>query len=184
MAGVVGDDGEVILHNSPGFESWGINGLNARFADSREPGSITRHTRSGINLDLQADSVDAALIVMALHDLYVIPKRYNGEEYVPLGNAANTDYFYGQLMAALKPGGRFVIVDHQGNPASSLEAITDLHRLDAGFVRTEVEAQGFTYVGASDALANPADDHDRIVFDEDLRGHTDRFVLVFEKPRE
>ena len=181
LAGIVGSDGEVILHNNPGFESWGVNQLNDRFSAERSLDNVTRHTRSGINLDLQAESVDAALIVMALHDLYVIPKRYNGQEYVRAGNSANTDYFYGQLHTALKPGGRFVVIDHQSNPDSSLEAATDLHRIDQAFIRSELSAQGFTFIGSSEVLSNPDDDHDRIVFDEDLQGHTDRFILVFEK---
>jgi predicted methyltransferase len=182
LAGVLGPDGEVLLHNSPGFESWGSNGLDDRFASGRSVvGNITRHTRSGINLMLQDESVDAALIVMALHDLYVIPKRYNGSEYVVAGRAANTDYFYSQVYAALKPGGRFVVVDHQGNPESSLETITDLHRIDAAFLRSEIESRGFVFVASTEALRNPEDDRDRIVFDEDIRGKTDRFVMAFEK---
>ena len=181
LARVLGEDGEAVLHNNPGFEAWGINGLTDRF-QGREPGNITRHTTSGINLGLQQDSLDAALIVMALHDLYVVPKRYNGQEYVPVGRPANVAYFYEQVLAALKPGGRFVVVDHAGEPGMEHEDVTDLHRIDEAFMRQEVEANGFTFVEASDALRNPSDDRRRIVFDEDLQGRTDRFVLVFEKP--
>ena len=182
LASVVGDQGEVFLHNSPGFESWGRNGLYDRFASDRNPGKITRHTQSGINLSLNSESLDGALIVMAIHDLYVIPKRYNGEEYVPVGNSANTGYFLDQVFASLKPGGRFVIVDHQGNPESSIEVITDLHRIDETFVRSEVESHGFVFVDSSNALRTESDDRDRIVFDEDIQGKTDRFVIAFEKP--
>jgi predicted methyltransferase len=182
LARVVGNDGQAILHNSMGFEAWGLNGLNDRFADDRAPVNITRHTRNGVNLMLTDESIDAALIVMAIHDLYVIPKRYNGEAYVRAGNPANSSYFLDQVFAALKPGGRFVVVDHQGNAESDLESITDLHRLDENFIRKEIEAHGFVLVESSDALRNPEDDHDRIVFDEDLQGRTDRFVLAFEKP--
>jgi len=182
LARAVGMEGEALLHNSMGFEAWGINGLNDRFADDRAPANIKRHTRNGVNLMLTDESVDAALIVMAIHDLYVIPKRYNGQEYVRSGNPANSSYFLDQVFTALKPGGRFVVVDHQGNPESDLETITDLHRLDETFIRTEIESHGFVYIGSSDALRNPNDDRDRIVFDEDLQGRTDRFVLAFEKP--
>ena len=182
LASIVGSGGEAILHNSLGFEAWGINGLNDRFADDRAPANINRHTRSGVNLMLTDESVDAALIVMAIHDLYVIPKRYNGEEYIRTGNPANSSYFLGQVFAALKPGGRFVVVDHQGNPDSDLETMTDLHRLDETFIRTEIESHGFVFVASSDALRNPDDDRNRIVFDEDLQGKTDRFILAFEKP--
>jgi predicted methyltransferase len=37
-------------------------------------------------------------------------------------------------------------------------------------------------VGFSEALRNPDDTHAVFVFDEAIRGKTDRFVLVFEKP--
>lgn len=182
LASVVGRTGEVILHNSPGFEAWGINQLNDRFANGRDPGNIVRHTKSGINLMLEPDSLDAALIVMAIHDLYVIPKRYNGTAYVRVGNPANSAYFLEQVYNSLKPGGRFVVVDHDGNPDASLEEVTDLHRIDDEFLIGEIERAGFTLSQSSDVLRNPEDDHDRIVFDEDLQGATDRFILVFEKP--
>ncbi|GJM14185.1 MAG: methyltransferase [Pseudohongiella sp.] len=181
LARVVGEEGEVWLHNSEGFEAWGINGLRDRF-DSRDPGNIVRHTRSGINLDLPETSMDAAIIVMALHDIYVVPKRYNGEEYVPVGRPANAVYFLEQIYAALKPGGRFVVVEHAGDEQMESETVFDLHRMAESMARTEVESVGFRFVESSDALRNPSDDRSMIVFDSDIRGQTDRFVLSFEKP--
>ena len=180
LATVLGASGEVLLHNNPGFEAWGINGLTDRY-DGRDPGNIVRHTRSGINLDLGEESLDGALVVMALHDLYVIPKRYNGEEYVQVGNPANVGYFLEQVYKGLKPGGRFIVVDHAGNPDSDNETVSELHRLIESFAREEIEARGFRFVASVNALRNPADDRSHIVFDEDIQGRTDRFVLVFEK---
>jgi predicted methyltransferase len=48
--------------------------------------------------------------------------------------------------------------------------------------RSEVEGVGFRLVESSDALRNPKDDRSMIVFDSDIKGQTDRFVLSFEKP--
>ena len=183
LASVVGDDGEVLLHNNDGFEAWGINGLNDRFAQNRNPGNIKRHTRSGINLDLESESLDGILIVMAFHDLYVIPKRYNGNEYVPVGKPANVEYFLEQIFLALKPGGRFVVVDHSADGRMDLETLTDLHRIEESFARQEIESAGFHFVESSEALRNPADDGTLIVFDLDVQGNTDRFVYAFEKPK-
>jgi len=39
------------------------------------------------------------------------------------------------------------------------------------------------FVKSSDVLRNPADDHSLLVFDPKVRGHTDRFVFEFRKPR-
>ena len=177
----MGDAGEAVLHNNPGFEAWGINGLTDRF-DGRDPGNIIRHTRSGINLDLGEGTIDAALIVMAFHDLYVVPTRYDGERYVPVGNPANVVYFLEQVLVALKPGGRFVVVDHDGNNESDNLMVSELHRIKESFAKEEIESRGFTFLTSSDALKGAGDDLDRIVFDEDIQGKTNRFILVFEKP--
>lgn len=181
LASVVGPQGKALLHNNPGFEAWGINGLYDRF-DNRDPGNITRYTSSGINLDLTEQSIAAALVVMAFHDLYVVPKRYNGEAYVAVGNPPNAGYFLEQIFRALKPGGRLVIVDHAAEPGMANDVAADLHRINETFSRQEVEARGFRFVDSSDALRSADDDRTRIVFDEDIQGRTDRFVHAFEKP--
>jgi predicted methyltransferase len=49
-------------------------------------------------------------------------------------------------------------------------------------VKQQVEAAGFDYVGESDVLRNPADDHSLKVFDPTVRGHTDQFAYKFRKP--
>lgn len=183
LASVVGEEGEVWLHNNDGFEAWGINGLNDRF-DGRDPGNIVRHHGSGINLNLGTETLDAAIIVMALHDIYVIPKRYNGEEYVPVGRPANANYFLTQIYEALRPGSRLVVVDHAGDPAMESEAVFDLHRMVEAYARSELESVGFRLVESSDALRNADDDRSMIVFDSDIQGQTDRFVLSFQKPSE
>ena len=181
LAGVVGDSGEVLLHNNRGFQAWGINILNDRF-EGRDPGNITRHNREVENLDLGENSLDAAILVMAFHDMYVVPKRYNGEEYVATGPPADVGHFMEQIYLGIKPGGRLVVVDHAGDPELEHETVLDLHRIDEEFARTEIENYGFQLVATSDALRNPTDDRSMIVFDSDIQGKTDRFVLAFEKP--
>jgi predicted methyltransferase len=41
---------------------------------------------------------------------------------------------------------------------------------------------GFVLDGQSDILRNPDDDYEKTVFDPELRGKTDRFVMRFRKP--
>ena len=43
-------------------------------------------------------------------------------------------------------------------------------------------AAGFLFDGESKALANPADDRTKNVFDPAIRGRTDQFALCFQKP--
>ena len=86
------------------------------------------------------------------------------------------------VFGMLKPGGTFFIVDHAAEPGAGMRDTERLHRIDPAVVRRQVEAVGFEYVGASDVLRNPADDHRLPVFDPRIRGRTDQFVMRFRKP--
>ena len=74
------------------------------------------------------------------------------------------------------------IVDHQAASGSPPETGGTLHRIDSAIVIAELEGVGFVLDGQSDVLANPDDDHSKGVFDPEIRGKTDRFVLRFRKP--
>ncbi len=86
------------------------------------------------------------------------------------------------VFAALKPGGRYVVIDHQGATGTGISQVGTLHRIEGDYLRREVEAAGFVFEGESAAVANPADDHSLNVFDEGIRGRTDQFVYRFRKP--
>jgi predicted methyltransferase len=57
-----------------------------------------------------------------------------------------------------------------------------LHRIEPAVARREIEAAGFKWDGASEALANPADRHASSIFARGIRYHTDRFIHRFRKP--
>ncbi len=73
---------------------------------------------------LAADSLDAALMLKVYHEI------------------AHPETLLGHLRAAMKPGGRFGIIDRNGHG--------DDHGLDEKIVRKEVEAAGFKQVGRYD----------------------------------
>lgn len=183
LARVVGASGEVLLHNNSGFSAWGVNILNERFT-GRSLANVTRHDSEIADLRLGNDSLDAALLVMAYHDMYVVPTRYDGDKYVPTGPPADAGHFLAQIHRSLKPGARLVIVDHAAAAGMNMNEALELHRIHESFAKSDLEAHGFRYVTSSNALRNPHDDHTMIVFDPDVKGVTDRFVLVFEKPRD
>ncbi len=87
------------------------------------------------------------------------------------------------ILASLKPGGLFVVLDHSAPAGSGLADTKTLHRIDADVVKQEVTAAGFEFVGSSDILANPADTRTAAVFDPSIRGKTDQFILKFRKPK-
>jgi predicted methyltransferase len=83
---------------------------------------------------------------------------------------------------ALKPGGIYLVIDHVAAAGSGLRDTNTLHRIDPALVKQQVTAAGFAFVGDSQLLANPADDHTKKVFDPSIRGKTDQFVFKFRKP--
>jgi predicted methyltransferase len=83
---------------------------------------------------------------------------------------------------ALKPGGIFLVEDHAAAPGAGATVANTLHRIEPALVKQEVTAAGFKLVRTSDVLANPADNHTERNAEADIRGKTDRFVYVFQKP--
>jgi predicted methyltransferase len=65
----------------------------------------------------------------------------------------------------------------------AIPALSSTNRIDPAVVRADFEAAGFVLERQSTHLANPADDHSKLVFAPELRGRTDRFAYVFRKPR-
>ena len=99
------------------------------------------------------------------------------------GPTANIPGLNKAVFAALKPGGVYYIEDHAAAKGAGTTTTSTLHRIEAAATIKEVEAAGFKLDGQSDLLANPADTHDKAVFDPSIRGKTDKFSLRFRKPR-
>lgn len=86
------------------------------------------------------------------------------------------------VFAALRPGGAYVIVDHQAVAGSDLAVAESLHRIDPETVKREVTAAGFVLEAESDVLLNPDDPLTASVFAPSIRGRTSQFMLRFRKP--
>jgi predicted methyltransferase len=84
------------------------------------------------------------------------------------------------IFRALKPGGLYVIADHSGRPGTGISESNTLHRIEEAFLRQEVEAAGFRYVGEGGFLRNPNDPRDRET--PAPPQPKDEFVLKFVKP--
>jgi predicted methyltransferase len=122
-------------------------------------------------MGLAANSLDAVFIRQNYHDLY---DKFMGPADVPGFNK--------QVYAALKPGGVYVVLDHDA-PGAPMTVTETLHRIDKARVIKDIEAAGFKLDSESKILANPADDHTKMVFDPSIRGKTDQFLLRFKKPK-
>ncbi|HZP86981.1 MAG TPA: methyltransferase [Burkholderiales bacterium] len=115
-------------------------------------------------------------------DLFWISRNYHDLHDKFMG-PVDTAAFNKAVYEALKPGGRYVILDHSAVPGAPADVTETLHRIESSTVRREVEAAGFKFDAESSILANPADPRTAKVFDPTIRGHTDQFILKFRKPK-
>ena len=173
MAGVVGEQGTVVLHNNDGYAKWVEKYLQERYIDNTVP-PVTVLRSEVADLQLPAASFDAVVMVMSYHDLYY----YNPERGF---DALDIAVFFTQVRTALKPGGKLLIIDHSAPDGSGNTLTQEIHRIDDAFVLQDFESNGFRLVATSDVLRNPEDPRTALVFAKDIRGKTDRFVMLFQK---
>ncbi|MEP6998374.1 MAG: hypothetical protein ABI900_12045, partial [Betaproteobacteria bacterium] len=110
-------------------------------------------------------------------DLITLVLNYHDISYLPVDRAKMN----GRLFAALKPGGRYVIIDHSGRSGTGISEGKTLHRIDEAIVLTEVRKAGFILDAESDFLRNPADPREQTSTGSPIP--TDKFALRFVKPR-
>jgi len=142
---------------------------------AKEPG---RENVEAVSADLVAMPVvtqpaDVLWLHLFYHDLHTALIQAKG------ATAAN---FNRAVHERLKPGGRYVIVDHAAAAGAGTSDAQSLHRIDPAFVRKEVEAAGFVLDAESTVLTNESDTHSIKVFDPSIKGQTDRFAYRFVKP--
>ena len=109
-------------------------------------------------------------------DLITIVNNYHDITYLPVDRAKMNQ----RLFAALKSGGRLVIVDHSGRTGTGITEGKTLHRIDEAVVRTELQQAGFVLQAEGDFLRNPADS--RTESSNEPKVPTDKFALRFVKP--
>jgi predicted methyltransferase len=109
---------------------------------------------------------------------------WTSQNYHDLHNFPGLDVgiFNKMVFDDLKPGGIYLILDHAAEAGSGGRDTGTLHRIDRQTVEQEVLAAGFVLVGGSDLLRQPGDKHTLKVFDPQVRGKTDQFILKFRKP--
>lgn len=162
----VGNTGKVYANSSrplPWLEGWTAGHPNVVLQSAPPTGPLA------------PEPVDLVWTTQNYHDFKNRPADASGKDGAAQYNAA--------AFAALKPGGIYLVSDHEGAPGSGATQTSTLHRIESATVIHEVEAAGFKLEARSDVLKHPADDHTGKVFDTGIRGKTDQFVLKFRKPK-
>lgn len=174
LAYVVGPEGRVLAHNNAAYRKWVGPNIGDRFADLGLA-QVTLYDRELDSLGLAPDSLDGALMVATYHDLYFVDEENDWP-------AVDAGAVMADVAAALRPGARLVVVDHMAAEGQGKLDASSLHRIERGFAIDAWQRQGLRLVDSSDALLGGRDDLTTSVFDPSVRGQTDRFILVFERP--
>ncbi len=169
----VGPDGSVTLVNNAPYFNYGQEDLKTRFGDGRLK-EVTRRVVETANMDLGRDKFDLILIYLSYHDIYWVEEESGWPKI-------DTDRFLTQLHDALRPGGHLLIVDHAAVAGTGSSAASTLHRIDEAFTKKDFAGHGFLLEKSWHGLRNSADDHTKGVFDEAIRGKTDRFTHLYRK---
>lgn len=173
LARAVGDGGTV----------WGQNNafILTRFAEKPWSARLQRPVMKNVKrvdrefddpLPPEAKDLDAVFLVLFYHDLFwmkVDRARMNAN-----------------ILRALKPGGVYAIVDHASAEGAGATAVQTLHRIQESIVVEDVEKAGFVLEKSADFLRVPDDTKDWSTSPGaagEKRGTSDRFVLLFRKPR-
>jgi predicted methyltransferase len=170
IAKLVGKKGAVYALNPAPFHSPEV--WQARVASHSNIRPIATANRAMV---LPPDSVDTIFTHLTFHDIYWESERF---QFEPIDEQA----LLANWFAALKPGGLVIIVDHMGPGGDPRDVTERLHRIAPETVLQVMTQAGFELVEQSDVLRRNDDDISVSVFDDAVRGKTDRFVMKFRKP--
>ena len=156
-------------------------GVAANYDAAKWQPILTRHANirplyvPGEAQALAPASLDVIFAHLEYHDLYWSSAKY----HYPV---RDVDAVLRNWFAALRPGGRVIVIDHAALPGDPRETAGKFHRIDPARVRADFARAGFVLDGESSALHREDDPHTVPVFDPGVRGHTDRFAFRFVKP--
>lgn len=173
---VVGPEGHVTSHSNEPYAQFVGDEAVTRYSNDRLP-NISILMAENNELQLDADSYDAVLLILSFHDIYHVDPK-NGWDKI------DGPRFLSELYKGMKPGAVMGIVDHYAEAGSPRETGNTLHRIDPAIVISEMQAAGFVADGKSNVLRNMDDDYSKNMFDPAVRGKTDRFVMRFIKPEQ
>jgi len=169
---VVGDSGHVVAQSNQAYLGFVGEEFEKRYLGGRLANAEVLMAENN-ELSLEPASFDAVMLVLTFHDFF-LPAADGWP-------AIDVEALLAELHSSLKADGVVGIVDHDAADGSSTETGGTTHRIDQSHVIDAMTAAGFVLDGESDILRNPDDDYEKIVFDPELRGKTDRFVLRFRK---
>ena len=170
LARSVGPGGSVVAHDPTTWEGPGLTKAWEQRM-SRPAMSNTKHVVRPWGDPFPADvrGLDAVYSVAVYHDA--------------VAEGGDVDAMNRAVFAALRPGGRYYVIDNSARAGSGARDAEPLHRIDEALVREQIQRAGFRPAGEDGFLRNPSDARDwNADPSENKRHDQDRFALAFVKP--
>ncbi|MFZ5608616.1 MAG: class I SAM-dependent methyltransferase [Pseudomonadota bacterium] len=173
LSRVVGAQGRVYAQYSEGAWTRAKDMFAKRFAPR---GNVEAFIGDFADFTPEAASIDAIMAALIWHHMHY-------DEAAGEALPDKTKAFLASTLRMLKPGGSLLIIEHEAPAGASRAQSAAWHRAPKQMTIADVTAAGFRFEGASDALANPADNLANY-WREALpaRDSSQRFVLKFSKP--
>jgi predicted methyltransferase len=164
LLAAIGPSGHVDMYDLPYTERFA--GPASREFDAKHANAV--YHQESYNDATLPQNLDSVWNVLYYHDL-----KPQGVDTAALNR---------KILAALKPGGIYLVIDHKAEDGSGWRDAGTIHRMGVETIKEEVLAAGFELQLTSDLLANPADDRTKMVFAPGTRGTTDQALFIFRKP--
>ncbi len=161
-----GPTGSVVAVNPPVWHDFMQPHLDRRQAAGPLPGVEFVERRFDDPIPPGHPPLDLVLCVLIYHDIL----------YLDVDRAQMNRRLY----EALRPGGRFLVIDHAAQDTGSVAVGGTLHRIGRNVVIEELTAAGFELVAESDVFRMPTDPKTGLAWTRP-QPRTDRFVLLFER---
>ena len=169
----VGASGKVYGQNNKWLlEKFAEKPWSARVAKPVNKGVLVRTDREFDDpLPAEAKGLDVVIDNLFYHDTFWMK--------------VDRDKMNKAILAALKPGGVYCVVDHSGRAGTGSTEVQTLHRIEEKVVREEIEKAGFKLAAESAVWRNAGDTRDWNAAPfaaKEKRGTSDRFAFKFVKP--
>lgn len=163
MGRAVGPTGVIYSRTSPNR----IDSLKQRLSMDALRHAIPVGRDMSSPLPPEVNDLDIVIVLFAFHHVITRPEQTRKETYA-------------NILAALKPGGSFIVIDTQAKDGAGPETGNTIHRLAPDLMRTELEGAGFRFVDSGDFIQNPDDPLD--VSGRQIDGTPSAFVHRYIKP--
>jgi len=167
FSSLVGPAGHVDIHNTP---SWIAQ--FPRMAKEKQSKWITNPNVGWVaqawnDIEAPAESYDLVVLGRVYHDVLV--------------ESGDHELLNQRIFAMLKPGGRVLVEDHDADPEMRVDKQVFLHRIGRDHVTEHFTSAGFALTEM--ILFDSKDDNQTTdVFRPGVRGKTDHYIAVFQKP--